>query len=133
MSTHLYYLFVNLGCIIVPFLFSFHPKLMFYKQWKLFVLGIAAMMAIFIPWDIYFTSTKVWGFNPEYILGCYIGSIPVEEWLFFICIPYACLFTYHCFKVLINNIPATVFLNILVWLSMIACFIIAAMYYDRAY
>ncbi|HEY8919386.1 MAG TPA: lycopene cyclase domain-containing protein, partial [Chitinophaga sp.] len=30
----------------------------------------------------------------------YIYNLPVEEALFFVCIPYACLFSYHCIKVL---------------------------------
>jgi len=133
MSTNLYYLFVNLGCLIVPFLFSFHPKLQFYKKWKVFLLGVLAMMAIFIPWDMYFTSIGVWGFNPKYILGYYIGGIPVEEWLFFVCIPYACLFTYHCFAILLKQVPAPQLMKILVWLVMVSSFLIAAVFYNWAY
>ncbi|GAA3597321.1 hypothetical protein GCM10022396_13270 [Flavivirga amylovorans] len=51
-------------------------------------------MAIFIPWDIIFTINGIWGFNQDYFLGFKLFSLPIEEWLFFICIPYACTFTH---------------------------------------
>ncbi len=49
-------------------------------------------------WDILFSYWGVWGFNSHYILGYYLFHLPLEEYLFFICIPYACLFTYIQFK-----------------------------------
>ena len=57
---------------------------------------------LFILWDEAFTQQKVWGFNAEFITGLYIGSLPIEEILFFICIPYACVFTYFT----LNNFVA---------------------------
>lgn len=89
------YLLLNLGSLSIPFLFSFHPKLKFYKYWKSLIIGIIISMFIFIPWDVFFTAKGIWGFNPTYFLGLKIFNLPLEEWLFFICIPYACVFTHY--------------------------------------
>jgi lycopene cyclase domain-containing protein len=45
----------------------------------------------------------VWGFREQYITGLRIGSLPIEEILFFICIPYACVFTYFALQHLIEK------------------------------
>lgn len=97
------YLWLNLGSFIVPFLFSFHPKIQFYKKWKGFLIGVVVMMAIFIPWDIAFTNNGFWGFNEAYITGYKIFNLPVEEWLFFFCIPYACIFTHYSILAINKN------------------------------
>ena len=52
-------------------------------------------MAVFIPWDVIFTINGIWGFNSDYFLNTKILSLPLEEWLFFICIPFACVFTHY--------------------------------------
>lgn len=52
-------------------------------------------MVVFIPWDVIFTINGIWGFNPDYFLNTKILSLPLEEWLFFICIPFACVFTHY--------------------------------------
>ncbi len=89
------YLLLNLGSICVPFLFSFHPKIKFYKHWKFLFPAVLITMIIFIPWDIVFTQQGFWGFNSNYFLSVSLFSLPIEEWLFFICIPYACVFTHY--------------------------------------
>src|SRR5688572_8899061 len=95
------YLLVNLGAFIVPLLFSFHPKLRFYKEWVFAWPAIVITAIPFIIWDAYFTRLGVWGFNPAYVTGLGLWGLPLEEVLFFICIPYSCLFTYHCLNQLI--------------------------------
>jgi lycopene cyclase domain-containing protein len=94
------YLLLNLASVSIPFIFSFHPKLKFYKTWTSFLPALFISAFIFILWDIAFTSMGIWGFNPVYLEGIYIKGLPVEEILFFICIPYASLFSVHAFTLL---------------------------------
>lgn len=99
------YLFINLATISIPLIFSFHPKLRFEREWKRFWPACLITGVIFISWDIFFTQIGVWGFNEKYLTGFNIINLPLEEWMFFICIPYACVFTYHCLKKLIKFNP----------------------------
>ncbi|MBS1580840.1 MAG: lycopene cyclase domain-containing protein [Bacteroidetes bacterium] len=94
------YLWIDLGTILLPFLFSFHPRLRFHRHWGALGSGIIAMALVFIPWDIRFTASGLWGFSPTHLIGVRWLGLPVEEWLFFLCIPYACVFTYHSIGVL---------------------------------
>ncbi|MDE3182562.1 MAG: lycopene cyclase domain-containing protein [Bacteroidota bacterium] len=90
------YLLVDFFTILVPFLFSFHPKIQFYKTWKEFFIASVSVAFIFIIWDSVFTSLHVWSFNPRYVTGIYFLKLPIEEILFFICIPFSCVFTFFC-------------------------------------
>jgi lycopene cyclase domain-containing protein len=97
------YLLVDLGAFSIPFLFSFHPKLRFDKTWRAFFPACFAVALLFVLWDIWFTNMGVWGFTPRYLTGNYVANLPLEEILFFFCIPYACAFSYHCLKVLLKK------------------------------
>lgn len=89
------YLLIDFFTVIVPLLFSFHPKIQFNKQWLKFFLANVVVTLLFIAWDAYFTSKGVWSFNDRYVTGITFLNLPLEEILFFICIPFACVFTYH--------------------------------------
>ena len=98
------YLLVNLFTILIPFLFSFHPKLKFHKTWAAFFPAVFITGLVFVLWDMRFTQLGVWGFNERYLTGYQIGNLPVEEVLFFFCIPYACVFTFHCLDLFFKGI-----------------------------
>ncbi|MEP2935014.1 MAG: lycopene cyclase domain-containing protein [Gilvibacter sp.] len=128
------YLWLNLGSFIVPFLFSFHPRLQFYKKWKSFLIGTFVMMAVFIPWDIAFTVQGFWGFNPDYLTGYYFLGLPIEEWLFFICIPYACIFTHYALVALLPNVRLSDTAVTLIYSSLLTVLIVVLWYhYDKWY
>jgi len=97
------YLSLNIFTIFIPFIFSFHKKLSFYKTWIAFFPAVIITAAVFIIWDIWFTGMGVWGFNPAFLIGVDVVNLPLEEWLFFFCIPYAIVFTYASIKKMIHH------------------------------
>tara|TARA_B110000037_G_scaffold108148_1_gene125283 strand:+ start:41 stop:712 length:672 start_codon:yes stop_codon:yes gene_type:complete len=84
------------------FLLSFDKKVAFFKNMRFFVPAVFAVAIPFLIWDQYFTINGVWGFNESYLQGIFIGSLPLEEVLFFFVIPYCCVFIY---EVLIAYFP----------------------------
>jgi lycopene cyclase domain-containing protein len=96
------YLLVDILTLAVPLLASFHPKIGFYKTWKTLFNAVIGAAVPFLIFDSIFTSHGVWNFNPMYITGIYLFNLPVEEIMFFICIPYSCVFTYYCLNKFYN-------------------------------
>ena len=67
----------------------------FIRFWKPFFLAIITIGLFFIIWDIYFAYQNVWGFNDDYLIGIRWFKLPLEEWLFFLLIPYASNFIHY--------------------------------------
>ncbi len=127
------YLLVDTMCILFPFVCSFHSKIKFYRQWKNIAVPILVSSLFFLVWDILFTRAGVWSFNSRYTIGIYIFRLPLEEYLFFLCIPYACVFTYYCINLIFNlsyyNRAANVVtLILIVFLVTIALFHLRQLY-----
>ncbi len=117
-DTKYYYLILMLLSISYPLIKSFENRLQFYKNWKSLFVAIISMMIVFISWDVIFTDLAIWSFNDQYILGHKFLYLPIEEWMFFVCVPYACVFIH---EVLIFFFPLkTTNSKIRVWARLIA-------------
>jgi lycopene cyclase domain-containing protein len=89
------YLLINIASFSIPFVYSFNKKMNFIQWWKSVFLAIVIVAIPFLIWDVIFTKNGVWGFNPLYHLDIILFGLPLEEILFFICIPYASIFTHY--------------------------------------
>lgn len=97
------YLLLDMATLFFPLLLSFDKKVAFYKQWKYLFPAIAVTALVFIAWDVYFAWQGVWQFSNAYTLGFRILGLPFEEWLFFLSVPYACVFIYEVCRVYIGK------------------------------
>lgn len=83
---------------------SFDKRVAYYKKWRYVFISILLTALIFIPWDIYFTQREIWGFNSKFLLGISIFGLPLEENLFFLAVPFACIFIFECVKYYLKGI-----------------------------
>ena len=97
------YLYLNIFTILFPLLLSFDKKVAFYRSWPALWPAILVNALVFIVWDVQFTENGVWGFNEEYLVGIYLFNLPIEEILFFITVPYACVFIYDVLNAYITK------------------------------
>lgn len=100
------YLGVLLFAVSYPLGQSFERRIRFSSQWYALFPAILISAVIFIGWDYWFTQLGVWEFNPRYVLGIFYLDLPIEEWLFFFIVPFACVFIY---EVLIYFFPKDIF------------------------
>ncbi|CDF78120.1 lycopene cyclase domain-containing protein [Formosa agariphila KMM 3901] len=127
------YLLINLACISIPLVASFYPKHAFYKHWGAFFKANAIIAIFFIIWDYAFTKMGVWGFNPEYLTGVFFGELPLEEILFFVCIPFCCVFSYFAFTYLVKTNPFKSNQHHITTVLIVLTSFIALQYYNHWY
>lgn len=127
------YLLINFLTIIFPVLLSFDKRVTFQKSWKFIWPGMAITGLVFLFWDVLFTVKGVWLFNSEYITGIKLFELPLEEILFFLTVPFSCIFIYACLNYYVSwSIPE----GVSKWISNLIIVLSAVMisvYTDRLY
>jgi lycopene cyclase domain-containing protein len=86
------YLALEIFVILIPFIYSYDRKLQYYLKIGRVAISLVLVGLFYIIGDVLFTKYGIWGFNPRYHAGIILINLPLEEWLFFIVIPYASLF-----------------------------------------
>lgn len=97
------YLLINILIIIGPLALSFDKRVHFYKFWPKLFPAIFIVMVFFIVWDSLVTD-RHWFFNKNFTLPFRLINLPIGEWLFFITVPYACIFTWEVIAAYFTNI-----------------------------
>jgi lycopene cyclase domain-containing protein len=118
--------------LLAPLSLSFDKRVHFHTRWKALLPALVPMFLVFIVWDIIFTRNDVWWFNHDYVLGWFIAGLPVEEWSFFLIVPFACVFIYDVLKHYFPVRPRSVSLYFATALGL-ALIAGAIIYRDRTY
>lgn len=128
------YTIILIASISIPFILSFDKKVHFYKQWKYLLPSIVVIALFYIVGDIYFTKIGVWGFNKDYLSGKFLFNLPVEEWLFFLAIPYASIFLHDVLHAYFPNfkLPSNISRRLTIFFFTIAL-VVLLLNLDKAY
>lgn len=127
------YLLLNLFTIVFPLALSFDKNVHFYKKWKYLFPAIFITLIFFVVWDYFFTVAGIWGFNHEYLTGIWIQQLPLEEWLFFITVPYACVFIYESLNFYVKKDLLQPLARIITWPLAILLILIGILNFDQTY
>lgn len=92
------YLIINLLIIIFPLVLSFDKKVAYHKNIKAIIVSTIIIGSIYLIWDSIAVSRGDWSFNRRFVTGINIFNLPIEEILFFITVPYSCIFIYEVIR-----------------------------------
>ncbi len=96
------YLVFNAIILTGPLVFAFDKRVRYVRYWPMALLATATILPVYIIWDSLVTG-KHWWFNPAYTTDIRIAGLPPGEWLFFITVPFACLFIWQILITLYNR------------------------------
>ncbi len=126
------YLILDFLIILFPLLLSFTWKFKYYKYYKPLFASIAIVGTAYIIWDIFVTARGDWWFNEAFLSGITIVNLPIEEILFFITVPFACIFIYENLMYFIPD--KTIFFQKWIYYLLAIIFIIGGlMFYHQDY
>ncbi|NQV52355.1 MAG: lycopene cyclase domain-containing protein [Flavobacteriales bacterium] len=130
---HYHYLLINLLTVAYPLAQSYERRIRFLRNWRAILTGIAVAGAIYLAWDELFTALGVWGFNERYLLGIYIGRLPLEEYNFFLTVPFACLFIYEVLNHFIKKDPLYDHHQMITFFVLLCTLFLGVYFYPRLY
>jgi lycopene cyclase domain-containing protein len=87
--------------LVVPLILSFFKPLKIYSNVKALVMTIGAVLLVYGGWDVYAVYRRHWDFSPEGVWNLRIINLPIEEALFFVIIPFCCIFTWEALNYLL--------------------------------
>ena len=62
-------------------------------------LTVLPVVVVFVLWDLYAINHQHWFFDPDQTSGVVLGTLPLEELLFFIVVPIAAAMTLEAVRV----------------------------------
>lgn len=92
------YIGLNLVILGMPLVLSFDKRVAYVRRWIKVLLSAAIVGFGYLVWDVVATRRGDWAFNDLYSGTIRIFGLPPGEYLFFLTVPFACLFIFEVVK-----------------------------------
>ena len=97
------YLTILLIFLLVAVFFELIFRIRLYHSFKERIIIVGLFFILGITWDFYAVSRGHWKFPGNGILGVYVGNLPIEEYLFFLIMPYFAVTFYKTLEKLFHR------------------------------
>ncbi|MGC9554991.1 MAG: lycopene cyclase domain-containing protein, partial [Thermoplasmatota archaeon] len=118
------YLVIDILILLGPLLFTFEPRIRYYRKLPAVAFAIGTAGGAYIIWDAIATARGDWAFADSYVVGIRLLDLPLEEILFFMVVPYSCLFIYEALKLVVRErnlpVPAPLYVGLILLLVLLA-------------
>jgi lycopene cyclase domain-containing protein len=102
------YLLVNLFIFLPTLVLSFRTDVRPHLHWRAYLAAFLCVCVPFIAWDVWAYNQGHWSFNQEYVTGLELLNLPLEEWLFFVTVPFAMIYVWGVIKKFIPDQPVKI-------------------------
>jgi len=128
-----HFLLIDLLIAVFPLVLVYWKKTGFPGPWKAVFTAIAVSSGAFLAWEELFTRIGVWRFNEQYLTGIYIGTLPMEAYLFFFASAFSFLSLYHALPQLVpRNALGEVHISI-TWFFLVCTVFLGTYFYPKLY
>lgn len=110
------YLLILAATFAIPLVFGLKKQTAFFRNLKHLIPAMIFSGAIFIIWDLRFEEKAIWRFNSDFVIGINLLNLPIEEWLYFLAVPFLSVFIY---EFLISRFPTYEKTNVFLAFSLV--------------
>ncbi len=89
------YVLLDLLILAAPLALSFDRRVRYVRLWPQALMSSLLILTVYGVWDAWMASRGDWAFNPGYAGHARWFWLPPGEYLFFLAVPFSCLFIYE--------------------------------------
>ncbi|WP_460599594.1 lycopene cyclase domain-containing protein [Flexivirga lutea] len=101
--THLAYAAVLVGCLVLTAPLVPVLRLRRMHRWRRLLTAIVCAATPFVIWDLWATHAGQWHFDSGQVVDVRLLGLPLEEWAFFLVIPFAGIASYEAVGALLRR------------------------------
>jgi lycopene cyclase domain-containing protein len=92
---HWQYAALLAGCLVITLPLELVLGARVYRSPRRLARALLPTLVVFVVWDLVGIARGHWSYAARYVTGVHLGSMPLEELLFFVVIPVCGLLTYE--------------------------------------